>query len=1079
MNKIYRLIWSELVRAWVVVAETSRARGKDKGSVVARIGAFPLLRRRFIAKPLVVALSGAMVVHAAPPTPTQLPTGGQVAAGQATISTNGNTMNVTQTSQNAVVNWQTFNVGSAATVNFQQPSANAAILNRVLDSNPSQIYGSVNAPGQVFFVNPAGVYFGATASVNVGSLVATTHGIADNDFMSGNYRFTRNGATGGVINDGQLRSALGGYIALLAPEVRNRGVVVAQLGTVALAAGETYQLQFGGNHTLAGIQVSPATIAALVENGNAVRAPGGLIILSAQAADRLQGGVVRNTGSLEATGLTSDGGTIQLSASDTIRQSGTINADAATQSAGKGGTVTLIADLGNSASLTTVDGTLSARGGNLGGDGGFVETSASNVKIADSAMIDTRAPRGKTGTWLIDPNDFMIAASGGDITGAALSARLATSDVTISSDQGGGYYGNPGGRIFVNDPVLWTANTLTLNAKGNIYVSAVMSATGSASLAFNPGTLQAGSATTPGTVAMQFTTGGSGFAGRVDFDSTGTLSVGGKTYTQIRTQSDLQNMSLTGYYFLGSDLALSGAFTPIGLVAGNTGSFTGIFDGLGHQITGLEINLPGTNNVGLFSSISSKAAIPAIVRNVGVVLGNAGVSGDWNVGGLAGSLDALSMVMNSYVSGTGAVSGASDTIGGLIGNAGSVAYSYSTVAVNAPNATRVGGLIGYGMPGNTSYGAGYAYLYATGAVTGANNVGGLFGVLAGTVFTAYAAGAVVGVNYVGGLAGATQGGSSKSSGLYDTYSTSAVTGKSYVGGLVGQADSLGITESYFSGTITQLNGGLADTIGSVVGSGTDVRQVGTGWIFVNSDNLPNGMKGIGYNGNSSPIGTGISSAQMSDPTFWSWRNGFSVNNMVAASFGMPSDASVNSGFPVLCAFSACPASSYPDYKPNPSSSSSGSSSGSTSSSGSGSSSGSTSSSGSGSSSGSTSSSGSGSSSGSTSSSGSGSSSGSTSSSGSGSSSGSTSSSGSGSSSGSTSSSGSGSSSGSTSSSSSGSSGGPDLPLPPPPPPAPAPTPTPAPPPLIPPSSGSSSGNGGSSSSGSSGGKDNESGSSSG
>ncbi|WP_150584356.1 filamentous hemagglutinin N-terminal domain-containing protein [Pandoraea communis] len=71
-------------------------------------------------------------------------------------------------SQGAVVNWQTFNVGSAATVNFQQPSANVAILNRVLDSNPSQIYGSVNAPGQVFFVNPAGVCFGATASVSAG-----------------------------------------------------------------------------------------------------------------------------------------------------------------------------------------------------------------------------------------------------------------------------------------------------------------------------------------------------------------------------------------------------------------------------------------------------------------------------------------------------------------------------------------------------------------------------------------------------------------------------------------------------------------------------------------------------------------------------------------------------------------------------------------------------------------------------------------------------------------------------------------------------------------------------------------------
>lgn len=148
--------------------------------------------------------------------------------------------------------------------------------------------------------------------------------------------------------------------------------------------------------------------------------------------------MVRNTGTLEATGLSSDGGTVRLLASDAIQQSGSINADAAAQSAGKGGSVIAIADLGNANSLTTVDGTISARGGKLGGDGGFVETSASQLKISDSAMVDTRAPQGKTGSWLLDPNDFTIAASGGDMTGAVLSGRLATSNVTIAAGQGAG-----------------------------------------------------------------------------------------------------------------------------------------------------------------------------------------------------------------------------------------------------------------------------------------------------------------------------------------------------------------------------------------------------------------------------------------------------------------------------------------------------------------------------------------------------------------------------------------------------------------------------------------------------------------
>ena len=69
----------------------------------------------------------------------QLPTGGQVAAGQASISQSGNTLNVNQTSQRAVVDWNTFNIGKDATVNFQQPNAQSATLNRVNDQRHSEL----------------------------------------------------------------------------------------------------------------------------------------------------------------------------------------------------------------------------------------------------------------------------------------------------------------------------------------------------------------------------------------------------------------------------------------------------------------------------------------------------------------------------------------------------------------------------------------------------------------------------------------------------------------------------------------------------------------------------------------------------------------------------------------------------------------------------------------------------------------------------------------------------------------------------------------------------------------------------
>ncbi len=350
-NRIFRLVWSQSRGTWVAVSEIGR---RDGGRSSATRSA-----RRLVA--LCVMVSGAAT--AAPPAPTQLPTGGNVAAGSAVIGQSAGRMDVTQTSQRAVINWDTFNVGAQALVNFNQPGASAVMLNRVLDTQASQIAGRITANGQVILVNPNGVYFTKGSSVDVGGLIATTHTISDGDFMAGRNDFNRNGATGSVVNEGTLTASLGGYIALLAPEVRNRGVIVATMGTVAMASGETVSLQFDGNKSLTGVIVTPSQIAALVDNQWAVHAPGGLIILSAMAVDRLLGGVVKNSGSLEAGGLVNDGGRIRLTASDSISQSGSINADAAPNSAGSGGQVTLIADLTNHDSVTEISGSISARGG--------------------------------------------------------------------------------------------------------------------------------------------------------------------------------------------------------------------------------------------------------------------------------------------------------------------------------------------------------------------------------------------------------------------------------------------------------------------------------------------------------------------------------------------------------------------------------------------------------------------------------------------------------------------------------------------------------------------------------------------
>ena len=349
---------------------------------------------------------------ASPPAPNQLPTGGAVAAGSATINTAGSTMNINQASNRVAINWNGFDIGSNATVNFVQPSASAVALNRVNSANPSQIYGNLTANGQVFLLNSAGIYFAPGANVNVGGIVATTHQMGDADFMNGSNTFSRNGATGSVVNDGTIKSGIGGYIALLAPEVQNNGVMVAQQGTVALAGGEAITLYFGDLAKLNSLTIAPSLIKTLVENKLAIQAPDGLIVLSARAVNQLTGSVI-NSGGLQADGITQSGGRIILEASSSITHSGNMSANAAPTSTGSGGTISIIADLSNPSSVTSINGSISAKAGNLGGDGGNIETSASKVSIGDLTTINTSASQGKSGTWTIDPTDFTVASSGG------------------------------------------------------------------------------------------------------------------------------------------------------------------------------------------------------------------------------------------------------------------------------------------------------------------------------------------------------------------------------------------------------------------------------------------------------------------------------------------------------------------------------------------------------------------------------------------------------------------------------------------------------------------------------------------
>ncbi|WP_082807065.1 YDG domain-containing protein [Collimonas pratensis] len=815
MNHIYRLVWSTVTNGWIAVAETTRGRGKGG-------------RRKLVAAALSLT---AIAAQAAP-------TGGQIVAGSGSIRQSGATTTISQTSQNATLNWSGFNIAPQETVNFVQPSVSAIAVNRIFDTNGTQILGHLNANGQVFLINPNGVLFGAGAQVNVGGLVASTLDLHDAG-LNGNTRTFSGNGSGSVVNQGAITAANGGYVALLGNHVSNQGTISAPQGAVALGAGNAVTLTFSSNSLLQ-LQVDQSVLNSAAENGGLIRADGGRVIMSAGAKDALLASVVNNSGVIEAHTVDNQGGTITLlggMAAGTVNVGGTLDASAP-----------------------------------AGGNGGFIETSAANVKVANGARITTAAALGLAGTWLIDPTDFTIAASNGDLTGAALNASLSAGNVTISSASGAS---GSSGNVNVDDTVSWSGHKLTLNASNDVNINATMTASGSASLDLEPGS---------GHVNVAL--GSSGFNGRVNFSGSGVLTMNNHVYTVINSlgtaassgDGSLQGTlgNLAGYYALGSDINAaatsawnSGAgFTPIG-----TGStlFSGTFDGLGHTISGLAVT-PGASGTGrgLFGESSG------VIRNVGLVGGSVAVTGSNYTGQLAGFNSGA--ISNSYATGSVSASGPTTSVGGLVGwnQGGTISRSYATGTVNGGAASiSVGGLLG-GLQGGT-----VSDSYATGNVTGASSsVGGLVGYAYGApgitslIINSHATGSVSGASYVGGLLGSNYGftGSARVS---NSYATGSVSGTSAVGGLVGHnygavasggapAGNPVIDNSYATGSVTGTAG--ASFVGGLVGNNTGGG--GLGGTVTNSFSTGSVSAGAGSISVGGLIGNNSGGAGIVTGSFW-------------------------------------------------------------------------------------------------------------------------------------------------------------------------------------------------------------------
>ena len=424
----------------------------------------------FAVKPLAAAVAG--VVLASAGQVWALPTIPEIEAGAATVAKTDTTMAINQSTQKVVLNFDKFSIAANEAVNFNQPGVDAVALSRVLGGDPSVILGQLTSNGRVFLLNSQGVVFGEGANVDVGGLVAGTLNMSTEDFMAGAYVFSADGATGSVLNQGDINAAEGGFVVLMGAEVVNEGVVTATLGSVALLAGDAVTLDFDGDGLLS-YSIDGTALDAAVENRGAIRADGGLVVMAASTAAHLTTTVVNNGGLVQASGMVERDGRIVLTSNATTVNEGELNVASADGAGGSveldgartgqfgevnadgsagGGSVLIgasdVIDIG-AASLTSANATdsgdggtviaytdgetmfragglIQAQGGAEGGDGGFIEVSGRD-HVDVRGLADTSAAAGEVGTFLIDPTDI-------DIVNFSATSGLANTSNNFQSD---------------------------------------------------------------------------------------------------------------------------------------------------------------------------------------------------------------------------------------------------------------------------------------------------------------------------------------------------------------------------------------------------------------------------------------------------------------------------------------------------------------------------------------------------------------------------------------------------------------------------------------------------------------------
>ncbi len=355
-----------------------------------------------------------------------LPENGQVIQGQIQMAQpNANILQILQSSPTGIINWNSFGIGPQQLVQFLQPGSTSATLNRVIGQEPSQILGQLQANGRILLINPNGILFGPGSVVDCGSFLASTLAIQDQDFLEGRYDLKWDGTSPmrAIVNQGEIRVADGGFLALVSPLLDNQGMLVAERGQVVLGATRQASLTLdargllqvtipdgfkGTSHESGAVLLTPGqmsdTLAQVVNHYSGNEA--GAIVDTGHGIQLVSGeGLLVNQGAIRADASVGNAGSILLDSSQaTVLTPGSLTSASSQQ--GNGGEIRVF-----SGDYARQQGAVQANS-SAAGNGGFVEVSAPHVAM--SRPVDVSAAQGTSGVFLLDPDNVFIRVGGTD-----------------------------------------------------------------------------------------------------------------------------------------------------------------------------------------------------------------------------------------------------------------------------------------------------------------------------------------------------------------------------------------------------------------------------------------------------------------------------------------------------------------------------------------------------------------------------------------------------------------------------------------------------------------------------------------